>query len=313
MILVTGSSGFVGKNLTKALLCASYSVKGVARAQKESLTESKFEFFPIDDFSEMLNWQDALEGISAIVHTIARVHVMDDRESNPIEAFRRVNVQATLNLARQAAASGVKRFIFISSIKVNGEGTTAGRPFLETDNTIPTDPYGLSKYEAEKGLLEIAHKTGLEIVIIRPPLVYGPGVKANFASMLKWVKIGIPLPFGAVNNKRSLIALENLIDFIVTCIENPKAANEIFLISDGRPVSTTELLEKVAKAYGKNTILIPVSTKFMGMVATLVGKRAVAERLFGSLEVNCSKSRNVLNWQPVITIDEQLKKMAELF
>jgi len=313
MILVTGSSGFVGQSLTKELLITGYDVRGVARTRNESLAESSFDFVPIEDFSKILDWQGMLEGVKVIVHTIARVHIMDDKVENPLDAFRQLNVHATLNLAKQAAVNGVKRFIFISSIKANGEATSAGKPFLETNNTIPTDPYGLSKFEAEQGLLEIAEQTNMEVVIIRPPLIYGPNVKANFASMMKWVKIGVPLPFGAINNKRSLIALDNLVNFIMICIEHPKAANEIFLISDGQAISTTELIHKVAKAFGKKAILIPVSAKLMGRVATLVGKQAVADRLFGSLEVDSSKARNLLDWQPIITMDEQLQKMAAVF
>lgn len=313
MILVTGSSGLVGQSLTTQLLHAGYEVRGVARSSPPNLVGSRYEFAPIGDFSEVSNWQSLLAGVSTIVHTIARVHIMDDKAVSPLEEFRKLNVQATLALAAQAAAEGVKRFIFISSIKVNGESTQDEKPFLETDDTVPTDPYGLSKFEAEQGLLAIAQQTNMEVVIIRPPLIYGPGVKANFASMMKWVKRGIPLPFGAVDNKRSLIALENLVDFITRCIEHPKAANEIFLISDGQAISTTELMQVVAKAFGNKPVLIPIPVSFMQFAASMIGKQAVADRLFGTLEVDSTKARNLLGWQPVITMDEQLKKMAVVF
>jgi nucleoside-diphosphate-sugar epimerase len=248
-----------------------------------------------------------------VIHTAARVHIMDDSAADPLTEFRKVNTAGTLNLARQAADAGVKRFIFISSIKVNGEMTLVDQPFKPNDNYIPTDPYGLSKYEAEQGLLTIAKETGMEVVIIRPPLVYGPEVKANFSSMMKWINRGVPLPFGYINNQRSLVALDNLVDFIIHCIDHPKAVNEVFLISDGEDVSTSILLRKVAKAFGKKPKLIPVPVWLMTLAAKLIGKGDVATRLFGSLQVDSSKARELLGWKPVITMDEQLKKTAEAY
>ena len=230
--------------------------------------------------------------------------------SDPLTEFRKVNTAATINLARQAADVGVKRFIFISSVKVNGEMTAIGKPFEPTNNDIPADPYGLSKYEAEQGLLKIADETGMEVVIIRPPLIYGPNVKANFSSMMKWVYKGIPLPLGAIENKRSLIGIDNLCDFIIHCIDHPKAANEVFLISDGEDVSTSELLNKVAKAFGLKARLLPISVSIMTFAATLIGKKAVANRLFSSLQVDSAKARDLLDWKPLITMDGQLKKTA---
>jgi nucleoside-diphosphate-sugar epimerase len=231
--------------------------------------------------------------------------------ANPLEEFRKVNTGATLQLAKQAAESGVKRFIFLSSIKVNGEMTSLGEPFKPDDNFVPVDPYGLSKYEAEQGLLALAKETDMEVVIIRPPLVYGPGVRANFASMMFWMKKGVPLPFGVIHNKRSLVALDNLVSFIIRCIDHPKAANEIFLISDNEDVSTTQLLSKVAKAYGKKACLIPVPVSWMKFAARLIGKADVANRLFSSLQVDSAKARDLLGWKPVVTMDEQLKKIAD--
>ncbi len=225
--------------------------------------------------------------------------------------FRIVNVEGTLNLARQASNTGVKRFVFISSLKVNGENTQLGHAFSPNDNFVPKDPYALSKYEAEHGLLALAEETGMEVVIIRPPLVYGPHVKANFASMIKWVNRGVPFPFGMINNKRSLIALDNLVSFIIYCIDHPKASNEVFLVSDGEDVSTTELLQKIAKAFGKRSLLIPVPVWLMSFVAKLVGKADMANRLFGSLQVDSSKARELLGWVPEITMDKQLKKIAD--
>lgn len=238
---------------------------------------------------------------------------MKEGSGDPLAEYRRVNVQGTLALARQAAQAGVRRFIFLSSIKVNGERTGNGKSFCEADLPLPEDAYGLSKLEAEQGLMPLTQETGMEIVIIRPPLVYGPGVKGNFASMVRWVRKGIPLPFGAVRNKRSLVALENLVNFITLCADperSPRAANEVFLISDGEDVSTTELLRKVACAYGVSPRLLPVPVGLLRIAAGVLGKRAVADRLLGSLVVDSSKARELLGWKPVISMDEQLRKMA---
>jgi len=251
--------------------------------------------------------------IDVVVHLAARVHIMNDDSSDPLAEFRKVNTDGTLNLARQAAESGVKRFIYLSSIKVNGEITETGQSFVPDDTFVPDDPYGLSKYEAEQGLLALAKETNMEVVIIRPPLVYGPGVKANFHSMMRWIYKGVPLPFGAVYNQRSLVALDNLVSFIIHCIDHPKAANGVFLISDGEDVSTTELLQKVAKAFDKKAILLPVPVSLMKFVSKLLGKADVANRLFGSLQVDSSKARDLLGWKPVITMDGQLKKTAEVY
>lgn len=312
MILVTGATGFVGQTLITALLNKNVRVAAAVREKSEALP-CDVQQIKIGNMQSTTAWAEAMPKTRVIIHTAARVHVMNDKELNPLTEFRKTNVDGTLNLARQAAEAGVQRFIFISSIKVNGEETVKGHPFTPKNNSIPTDPYGLSKYEAEQGLLEIAKKTGMEVVIIRPPLVYGPGVKANFASMVKWVAKGIPLPLGAINNQRSFVALDNLVNFIIHCIDHPKAANEIFLISDGEDVSTSQLLKKVAKAFNLKSRLIPIPVSLMSTVARLIGKKAVADRLFSSLQVDSSKARDLLDWQPVITMDEQLKKIAEAY
>ena len=267
----------------------------------------------VGDLLPSTDWTDALRSVDVVIHLAARVHVMDDDALESLTEFRKVNAIATLNLAQQAVDAGVKRFVFISSIKVNGEETKNGSKFSPDDNYISTDPYGLSKYEAEQGLLDLVKKTDMEVVIIRPPLVYGPSVRANFLSMMKWINKGIPLPLGAVDNQRSLVALDNLVSFIILCIDHPKAVNEVFLISDGEDVSTTELLKKVATAFDKKYCLLPVPVGLMKFVAKLLGKSDVADRLFGSLQVDSSKARNLLDWQPVITMDEQLKKTADWY
>jgi len=277
--------------------------------------QSRVERFVVDDLRKPdINWSLVLSSVDVVIHTAARAHIMDDEVLDPLSEYRKVNCDATLQLARTAAESGVKRFVFVSSVKVNGEVGALNRPFSPNDNSMPVDPYGLSKHEAEQGLLQIAKETAMEVVIIRPPLVYGPGVRANFASMMKWMQKAIPLPFGAIHNRRSLVALDNLVDFIVLCADreqSPKAANEVFLISDNEDVSTTQLLRKVASAFGKRSWLIPIPVSWMTFAAKLLGKEDVAVRLFSSLQVDSSKARDLLGWKPIVTMDEQLKKIVE--
>ena len=314
VVLVTGATGFVGCPLAHGLLSVFQEVVAVVRKRSNRLL-NEIKQLEVGNSLVSRDWSSEMKGVDVIVHLAARVHVMSENADDPLAEFRAVNTFATLNLARQAAEADVQRFIFISSIKVNGE-LTDDVPFLPEDVFTPTDPYGLSKYEAEQGLLALAKETGMEVVIIRPPLVYGAGVKGNFASMMKWVNRGIPLPFGAVHNQRSLVALDNLVNFIVLCADrekSPKAANEMFLIADGEDVSTTEILQKVAKAFGKRAFLFPIPVSWMVCAAKLIGKGDVANRLFGSLQVDSSKARELLNWKPVITMNEQLKKTAETY
>ena len=235
---------------------------------------------------------------------------MHDELADPLAEYRKVNRDATLALARLAAQAGVKRFVFVSSIGVNGNLSTS--PFCENDEPHPHDAYSLSKYEAEQGLLAIAKETGLEVVIIRPPLVYGANAPGNFGSLVKWLKKGVHLPFGVVRNARSSVALDNLVDFIALCADparSPKAANEVFLVSDGVDVSTSDLLRKVAKACGVKSRLLPVPVGLMRFAARVLGKGAVADRLFGNLQVDSSKAHDLLGWKPVVTMDEALSQM----
>jgi nucleoside-diphosphate-sugar epimerase len=322
-ILLTGATGFVGQALVSNFLKKSTAVRALVRSRASTLPGAVTPVIgdltglvgevPDQDWcNELLS---ALKGVDVVIHTAARAHIMQEQTSDPLEEYRKVNRDATLALARLAAQAGVKRFVFVSSIKVNGEMTRPGHSFSPDDEYIPTDPYGLSKYEAEQGLLQIARETDMEVVIIRPPLVYGPGVKANFASMMNWMKKAVPLPFGAIHNKRSLVALDNLIDFMALCADrekSPKAANQVFLISDGEDVSTTQLLQKVAKVQNKQAWLIPIPIGLMTFLAKLSGKGAVASRLFGSLQVDSSKARDLLGWQPVVTMDEQLERMVKV-
>jgi nucleoside-diphosphate-sugar epimerase len=320
-VLVTGATGFVGQPLIAALLGSDASVVALVKAHSDELPE-EVEQVTMGDLRALVEPGELsetvlkkikaiLEGVEVVIHLAARVHVMNDSLADPLVEFRTINRDVTLALAKFAAQFGVKRFLFISSIKVNGEMTSLGRPFKATDNFVPHDSYGLSKYEAEQGLLALAESSGMEVVIIRPPLVYGPGVRANFATMTNWVKRGVPLPFGAIDNCRSLVSLDNLVSFILHCADHPKAANEVFLISDDEDVSTPQLLRKVASAFGKKCWLIPVPVSWMRFLAGLAGKEAVVERLFGSLQVDPSKAQKLLGWRPVITMDEQLNKMAD--
>jgi nucleoside-diphosphate-sugar epimerase len=259
-------------------------------------------------------WQSALRGVCTVVHCAARAHVMREHAAKTLAAYHDVNVEGTLNLAKQAAAAGVMRFVFISSIKVNGEATASDQSFTEHDTPAPEDAYGQSKAVAEHALLALSAHSGMEVVIIRPPLVYGPGVKGNFAVMAKALQRGLPLPFGAVHNQRSLVALNNLVSLVLLCADrerSPQAANQVFVVADGEDVSTSTLLRKVARAAGRPSRLLPVPASWLLAGAGLLGKRAVADRLLGNLQVDATKARTLLGWRPVVTMDEQLAKMFE--
>jgi nucleoside-diphosphate-sugar epimerase len=302
-IFVTGSSGFVGRALLAALHDCKHDVVCLHR-MAVGVNELRFV---AENLSE---WSSALLKPDILIHLAARVHVMDDQALDPLAEFRRVNVNGTLTLAKQAAAAGVKRFVFMSSVKVNGESTQAGHPFTEIDGPAPQDAYGVSKYEAEQCLREIAAQTGMEVVIIRPPLVYGNGVKANFASLMRAIQKGWPLPLGAVHNRRSLVALDNLVDFVVTCVNHPQAANQTFMVSDGCDLSTTELVCGLADALQVPHRFLPVPVWALHAGAALLGKRAAVQRLCGNLQVDISKARHLLGWVPPVTVGEGLRRTA---
>ncbi|PYF99743.1 nucleoside-diphosphate-sugar epimerase [Thioalkalivibrio sp. ALE21] len=307
-VLVTGASGFVGGAVVARLAADSRRVP-VAGCRRSASVPEGVELAVTPSLGPEADWSSALQGVEALVHAAARVHVMDEPEADPLEAFRRVNVAGTLRLARQAVEAGVRRFVFVSSVKVNGEETSTGQPFREADAPAPEDPYGVSKREAEDGLRALSAETGLEVVIIRPPLVYGPGVGANFGSLLRWVHKGVPLPLGAVTqNRRSLVALDNLVDLIVTCLDHPAAAGETFLVADGEDVSTAGLLRKVGDALERPARLVPVPVALLRVGTAVLGRREMARRLLGSLQVDATKARTLLGWTPPVSLDEGLRR-----
>ncbi len=308
-VMITGATGFIGQALSNALDRCGVPVVRVVRTTLPSHSNHGHRVVIIDDIGPNTDWTTALTGVDCIVHCAARVHMMRDKTAESLAAFRAVNTEGTLHLAREAAAVGVRRFIFLSSIKVNGDSTPAGRPFHASDAPSPRDPYGISKNEAEDGLRQLSTQTSMEHVIVRPPLVYGPGVKANFAAMVRWIESGIPLPLGGVEqNRRSLVSIDNLVDLLIKCIEHPLAANETFLGSDGHDLSTADLLRRMAASIGKRARLISVSTTLLRFAALAVGQSAVAQRLLGSLQVDIRKTRQTLNWSPPVSVDEGLRR-----
>jgi nucleoside-diphosphate-sugar epimerase len=309
MILLTGATGFVGSAVLASLKKSGpvrIALRQSTRMAKGALPET-VEIIDAS-MSPDQDWSKALAGVSTVIHCAARVHVMREKSVNPIADFRRVNVEGTMKLAKQAAQAGVKRLVFISSIKVNGESTKAGSKFTESNLPSPQDPYGQSKYEAEMGLSQLAAETGMEIVIVRPPMVYGPGVKANFAALARAVQRGIPLPLGAIHNQRSFVALDNLVDFILTCVSHAKAANQIFLVSDGEDLSTTELVRGMARSSNVTPRLLPIPVWALEIGASLLGKRGAVQRLCGNLQIDISKAQTLLGWTPPISVDEGLRR-----
>lgn len=312
-IAVTGATGFVGSAIVRHLVdTPSYRVR-VAVRRDYPQADTRIEVVRVGDLSPHNQWQALVAGCDVVVHCAARVHVLHETAADAEAHYMRDNVAATLNLAEHAAKAGVKRFIFISSIKVNGEHSPLGLPFKADDYARPLDPYGASKRDAEQGLRELAGRTAMEVVIVRPVLVYGPGVKANFLNMMRWLDKGIPLPLGAIDNRRSLVALANLVDLVVRCIDHPRAANQTFLVSDGHDLSTTQLLQRMAKALGKPARLLPVPVWLLAGLATLLGKRAFSQRLCSSLQVDIDKTRTLLDWTPPVGIDQAMSETAAYY
>jgi nucleoside-diphosphate-sugar epimerase len=309
-ILVTGATGFIGSALITHLThIQGYSVVGMVRSLKDTLGSSAVDF-RLGELGPSNTTSVNLSDIDLIIHTAGRAHVMNDSAARPIEEFRRVNTCGTLDLARLAADSGVKRFIFLSSIKVNGESTDLGAPFSVNSKEDPCDAYGVSKYEAEIGLRKISYETGLEVTIIRPPLVYGPGVKGNFSTLIKLLKLRAPLPLASViNNRRSMVGLDNLLSMIAVCTQHPKAANQTFLISDKNDLSTYSLLRLLGTSIGKPAVLFKFPIAILALISKLLSMEAKVQRITGTLQVDISHTCTELGWEPPLSVAQGMKRL----
>jgi len=313
-VLLTGASGFVGQAVLARLACHPALQIRVALRRDVAGLPTDVEPVLVGDLALDMDWSRAVSEIDVIVHSAAHAQALRDRSADSLAALRRVNVESTLALARHAALAGVRRFIFLSSIKVNGEETVPGFPFTPEDAANPLNAYAISKFEAEVGLKQISAASGLETVIIRPPLVYGPGVRANFLSMMTWLYKGAPLPFGAAtHNRRSLVALDNLVDLISTCVDHPAARNQTLLVSDGEDLSTAELLSRMGAALGRPARLIAIPPSLLISTAKVVARRDLARRLLGSLQVDITKTRELLGWHPPSSVDDGLQRTARHF
>lgn len=310
-VLITGASGFIGSALTQFLYKQNYSITVTLRRVSNTLP-SDIQQKLIGNLLPNIDWSQTLADTDTVIHLAARAHILKEQSTDPLTAFRATNTAATLNLAQQAAAAGVRRFIFISSIGVNGN-KTLDKPFTVTDTPNPAEHYAISKHEAELGLKQIAAQTGMEVVIIRPPLVYGAGAKGTFNQLIKTVAKRVPLPLGCIHNQRSLVALPNLIDLITTCIDHPAAANQTFLISDGEDLSTTDLLRRLSHALGKPARLLPIPQQLLETTLNLLGKQAIAQRLCGNLQIDMTHTRKTLNWTPPVSVDEALRQTAQTY
>lgn len=310
-VLVTGANGFVGQAVCADLPARGYRVLAAVRPPAELAEQVGMQRMVMSDIDEHTDWSAALSGVDSVVHLAARVHLMRETAANPLAEFRAVNVALTLNLARQAALAGVRRFVFVSSVKVNGESTPFGQPFTADDVPRPLDYYGMSKFEAEQALMQLAEQTGMELVIIRPPLVYGPGVKANFQMMLHWLRKGVPLPLGALDRPRSFVGLSNLVDLIATCLNHRAAANQVFLVSDGEDLTVSALLQRTAAALRIPSRLLPVPLSILRMGGRIFGKDDIVQRLCDTLQVDIEKTRRLLGWEPPISVDAELARTAQ--
>lgn len=309
-VVITGASGFLGRALLNRLLTEQHIVVTATVRKGFDDRPAGVREAVVGDISGDTDWSHALIGADTVIHCAARVHMLKDSASDPLESFRQVNRDGTLALARQAARAGVRRFVFLSTIGVNG-GETQELPFSAEDPPAPHSPYAISKYEAELGLADIAADTGMEVVIIRPPLVYGAGAPGNFRSMVKWLSRGVPLPLGSVTNMRSYVALDNLVDLIVLCIEHPAAAGRVFVVCDGEDLSTTDFLRRTAAAMGLRARLWPVPMAWLRLAATLIGKPELGQRLCGSLQIDARPTQQILGWSPAVSVDAGLKKAVE--
>jgi nucleoside-diphosphate-sugar epimerase len=310
-VLVTGANGFVGQQLCRSLIQKGFLVTAAVRRIENAPTE-EMQYIPVGDIGPDTDWTEALHGVHLVVHLAGRAHIRRDSSATSMAEYDRINTLGTMRLAQMAAAAHAQRFLFLSSVKVNGE-ETHDQPFAETDRPAPQDFYAASKWQAEEGLLRLHRQGKLPVVIIRPPLVYGPGVRANFLQLIRLVDFGLPLPLGKIQNKRSLVGLRNLIEFITVCLQNPSAAGEIFLVSDQEDLSTAELVQKIGRFLGRQTYLLPIPYRFMSILARIMGKQDAFYKLCHSLQVNVEKSRKVLYWSPPFSVDEELAQTIQWY
>lgn len=314
-ILVTGASGFVGSALCSALLAQGYAVRAAVRSVNSIPSAEGLDVVAVGGVDAQTDWSAALTGVDCVIHCMARAHVMHEIEADALAAYRAVNVECTQRLAQQASALGVRRLVFLSSIKVSGELTDGlPRPFgALNDEANPEDAYGVSKWEAEQALWAMSGQNGLEVVVVRPPLVYGPGVKGNLLHLLRWVARGVPLPLGAVHNQRSLVGLSNLVDLLLRCAEHPAAAGKTFLVSDGHDLSTPQLIRLIAKGMNRPAQLLPIPVALLQAAGSLLGKRNQIDRLIGSLQVDSGHVQAQLGWTPPVSVEEGVREMVRWY
>jgi UDP-4-keto-D-QuiNAc 4-reductase len=310
-ILVTGANGFVGRQLCRSLSQKGFLVTAAVR-QTAIAPAEEVRYISMGDIGPNTDWTEALRGVHLVVHLAGRAHIRRDSSANPMAEYERVNTSGTIRLAQMAGAANVRRFLFLSSVKVNGE-ETHDQPFAETDRPAPLDFYAVSKWQAEEGLLRLHRQGELSVVIIRPPLVYGPGVKANFLQLIRLVDCGFPLPLGKIQNKRSLVGLRNLAEFILVCLQNPSAAGEIFLVSDQEDLSTADLVQRIGGFLGRTTYLLPIPYQFLSIIARITGKEDALKKLCHSLQVNVEKSHKVLHWRPPFSVNEELEQTIKWY
>ncbi len=310
-IFITGATGFIGQALCAKMLGEGYGIKALVRSQEQSAClPAAVEKLSVESIETFDKYQE-LEGVDAVIHLAGLAHVIKGRASASLEVFRKVNLMGTQQIARTALKAKVKKFIFVSSVKVNGEGKS--RPYSENDPVAPEDAYGISKMEAEQALTRIAEKTSLQAVVLRLPLVYGPGVKANFKNLVKIAGSGLPLPFKGVDNRRSFLYLGNLVDAIIACVRHPQAAGQAFMVSDGQDISTPDLIKMISSVLGKKAHLFYLPPVILKALGKITGKTEEIEKLTGTLLVDSSKIKNLLGWQPPFTLEEGIKETVKYF
>ena len=312
-VLVTGASGFIGRVLCSTLLAKGHLIRAAIRSEDSVPLAKELGVVAVGEVGAQTDWSAALVGVDCVIHCAARVHVMQETEADAMVAYRSVNVDGSSALAEQAVAAGVRRLVFLSSIGVNGVHTNGRRPFRFTDAPQPIDDYAISKWEAEEALKAVAANTSLELVVVRPPLVYGPGCKGNLLRLLRLVHSGIPLPLGAAQNQRSFIGLNNLVDLLICCIDHPAAAGWTFLASDGEDFAIPQLIRFMAEGMNRSSRLLRMPLPLLQAGGSLLGKRRDIDRLFYSLQVNSEDTRAQLNWNPPVPVEEGVREMARWY